>query len=260
MDVLPHAAALQRFLGQGVSALEGALIVARIVDADGADEDRARRQIDELANAIMATGDPTAAGVVAMMREQDFAGAGDNYYDVNNSVIDHVLTQKRGIPISLGVVAMGVAERLGLATAGVNFPRHFLITIEDELVDPYGLRVTSIEECRRWLKENRVNESGAFCVARPGDIVLRMLNNVRILLHRQRDFARALAISDYQLLIVPDHYGLYIERADAWIALGSPDMATGELEKALERAPSEAIANRLRDRINQSNAGPSVLN
>ena len=257
MDELPHARALEEFLGQGVSALDGALIVARIVDADRADEVAARRRIDELAEAVR---EPRAAGVVETLVEQDFAGAGDNYYDVNNSVIDYVLSEKRGIPISLGVVAMGVAERLGLDTVGVNFPRHFLITIENDLVDPYGLRVTSVAECRRWLEANKVAEADAFAVAKPGDIVLRMLNNVRILLHRQRDYSRALAISDYQLLIVPDHYGLYIERADAWGALGAPDMAKAELEKALSRAPSEAIAERLRDRIEQSGAPPSVLN
>ena len=257
MDELEHQEALQEFLGQGVSAFEGAMIVARIVDSDRADETESRRRIEALAATANTR---SAAGVIGVMNEHAFAGAGDSYYDVNNSVIDYVLEAKRGIPISLGVVAMGIAERLELATAGVNFPQHFLITIEDELVDPYGLRVTSLDECRRWLKNNKVSEANAFAIAEPKDIVLRMLNNVRILLHRQRDFARALSISDYQLLIVPDHYGLYIERSDAWVALGAPDMAKGELEKALEYAPSDAIASRLRDRIDQLGSPPPVLN
>ena len=123
-----------------------------------------------------------------------------------------------------------------------------LITIGDVLVDPYAVAPTTVEKCRQWLAENKVAEEGAFDLTRPNDIVLRMRNNARILIQNAGDFVRALDISDYQLLVVPDYYGLYVERADAWLGLNAPEMVVEELEKAAERAPDARTADRLHER------------
>ena len=186
--------ALERFLEDPSDALEGALIVAKVIDTD-AQVDWAREEIARLADSI-ASSDMQPADVVAALAKEGFEGAGERYYEIENSALDHVLRSRRGIPISLGVVHMGVARQLGLKALGVNFPRHFLVTIGDLLVDPYRVAPTSIETCRAWLKENNVKEDGAFAIATPKDIVVRMLNNVRLLVHQQRDFLRSLEISD----------------------------------------------------------------
>ncbi|MCY3623730.1 MAG: transglutaminase-like domain-containing protein [Gammaproteobacteria bacterium] len=256
---LPLAEDLRRFLDGGDDPVEGALIVAHIVD-ETADADWARDEIGRLADAVGALGEVTPRRVVEQFAGQGFRGADDNYYDVDNSVLDHVLRTRRGIPISLGVVLIGIAQRLGLDALGVNFPRHFLVTVGDLLVDPYAASPTSVENCRRWLKENKVDEAGAFNIADAGDIAMRMLNNVRMLVQRRGDFSRALELSDYQLLIAPDSYGLYVERADAWLGLRAPEMVVHELEQAVRYAPDEAMAERLRERIGQARRLQSVVN
>ena len=53
----------------------------------------------------------------------------EEYYDVNNSFIDQVVKRKKGIPITLSVLYIAVASRLGLNLQGVNFPGHFLIRL-----------------------------------------------------------------------------------------------------------------------------------
>ena len=256
---LPHKGDLERFLKKGDDPVEGALIVAGIVDRN-ADVDWARDEIGRLAEAVHSSGDVTPGGMVAELAKQGFQGAGRHYYEVDNCVLDHVLRTRRGIPISLGVVLIGVARRLGLDALGVNFPRHFLVTIGDLLVDPYAVAPTSIENCRAWLKENNVDEAGAFGIADASDIVMRMLNNVRMLVQERGDYARALEVSDYQLMIAPNSYGLYVERADAWLGLRAPEMVVNELEQAVRHAPDDAIAERLRDRIAQARRMQSVVN
>lgn len=240
--------------------VEGALIVARIVDPQ-ADSTWARDEIERLADGVAsgAGAGATPAGVVASLAEHGFKGTKEAYYEIENSVLDHVLRTRRGIPISLGVVLMGVARRLGLDALGVNFPRHFLVTIGDVLVDPFRVAPTSIDACRRWLRENGVSEDNAFNVATPSDMVLRMLNNVRLILQQRGDYVRALEISDYQLMIAPDAYGLYVERADAWLNLEAPEMVVDELEKAAAHAPDESVAARLRERIDQARRLKSVV-
>lgn len=256
--------ALREFLATDEDPLEGALIVARILDAD-ADVDWARTEVasiaDRVAPADSGHGPFTPADLVAAVAAEGFKGAGDRYYEVDNSILDRVLRNRRGIPISLGVVLIGVARHLGFDAQGVNFPRHFLVTIDDVLVDPYAVAPTTLENCRKWLADNNVSEQGAFDLTRPRDVVLRMLNNARILIQNRGDFVRALDISDYQLLVVPDYYGLYVERADAWLGLNAPEMVVEELGKAAERAPDAKTAERLRERIAQANRlGGSEVN
>ena len=256
---LPLKGDLERFLDGGDDPVEGALVVAAIVD-ESADGDWVREEIGRLADTMESTGEVTPRGVVQHFAGLGFRGARRNYYDVDNSVLDHVLRNRRGIPISLGVVLIGIAHRLGLDALGVNFPRHFLVTIGDLLVDPFAVAPTSIDDCRQWLRENQVDEAGAFNIADARDIAMRMLNNVRMLLHNQGDYSRALEISDYQLMIVPDSYGLYVERADAWLGLRAPEMVVHELEQAVRFAPDDAMAARLRERIAQARRLQSVVN
>lgn len=253
--------ALKSFLAAPEDPVEGALIVARIIEPE-ADADWAREEIARLAASVQATGSVQRPfDVVTALAAAGFKGAGERYYEIGNSVLDHVLKSRRGIPITLGVVFMGVARHLGLEARGINFPRHFLVAIEDALVDPYAVAPTSVDACRRWLRDNKVAEDGAFNIARPEDIVLRMLNNVRMLAQQRGDYSRALDISDYQLLIVPDAYGLYVERADAWLGLSAPEMVVQELEEAAERAPDAATAKRLKERIEQARRlGKSAIN
>lgn len=250
--------ALAGFLEQPEDPVEGALVAARIIDPE-ADATWARQEIASLAQTVAAGDETRPEQMVAALRECGFRGAGERYYEVENSVLDHVLRTRRGIPVSLAVVLMGVARKLGLAATGINFPRHFLVTIGDLLVDPYEVAATTVAACREWLRRNRVAEDGAFNVAAPKDIVLRMLNNVRMTVARQGDHVRALDISDYQLMIVPDAYGLYVERADAWLRLRAPEMAADELDKAAAHAPDEAMRERLRERIAQTRRRKSAV-
>lgn len=90
-------------------------------------------QIDSIASLIrnkMSNNDNHLQTLNAMNKvlynELNFSNNANDYYDINNSFIDQVLKRKLGIPISLGVLYITVAKRLGLDIEGVNFPGHFL--------------------------------------------------------------------------------------------------------------------------------------
>lgn len=87
----------------------------------------------------------------ALVHVERFVGNSDDYYNERNSFVDHVLQQKvgvrvchsaeccsltvfclirccqAGIPISLSLLHMSVAARLGILLEPVNFPGHFLL-------------------------------------------------------------------------------------------------------------------------------------
>lgn len=240
---------LAGFLEAPEDPVEGALVVARIINVD-ADVHWAREELGRLCAEVGECAE--AATLAKRLARQGFSGADRGYFEAESNRLDHVLRTRRGIPISLGVIVLGVARRLGLAATGINFPRHFLVTIGDVLVDPYAMATTTVTSCRKWLKRNDVREENAFEEAAPADIALRMLNNVRIVAHEHGDFARSLDVSDYQLMIAPNSYALHMERADAWLGLEAPEMVVAELEQALAHAPTQRIAERLRQRLDQA--------
>ena len=62
-----------------------------------------------------------------LFHENGFRGNHEHYTDPLNSFLDQVLTRKKGIPISLSIVYLLVAQRLGLELEPVGLPGHFVI-------------------------------------------------------------------------------------------------------------------------------------
>lgn len=58
-----------------------------------------------------------------------FAGDTNCYHDPRNGLLTHVLDRRRGLPITLSIVYIAIAERLDIPTFGVNAPGHFLVAV-----------------------------------------------------------------------------------------------------------------------------------
>ena len=86
-----------------------------------------------------------------MFQEEGFRGNTSNYYNPNNSYIDKVLQTRQGIPITLCILYMLIAKRVGVFLEPINFPRHFLLRLkikdEDTFIDVFqkGKRLTNQE-------------------------------------------------------------------------------------------------------------------
>jgi len=65
-----------------------------------------------------------------------------DYYNAHNSLIHKVLEKKKGNPITISVIYIAVARRLGVTLNGINAPRHFLVRVEEpvehEFVDCFS--------------------------------------------------------------------------------------------------------------------------
>lgn len=69
-----------------------------------------------------------------LFHEYGFRGNVEHYTDPLNSFLDQVLQRRRGLPITLSIVYLLVAQRVGLALEPVGLPRHFVVGcyIEDK--------------------------------------------------------------------------------------------------------------------------------
>jgi len=76
-----------------------------------------------------------------LFHEYGLRGNAEHYTDPLNSFIDQVLIRRKGLPISLSIVYLLVAERMGLALEPVALPGHFLVGCYAEVVpffiDPF---------------------------------------------------------------------------------------------------------------------------
>ena len=85
------------------------------------------------------------------VQERGFQGNPD-YYNPDNSYFNRVLDTHTGIPITLSLLFLEVARRVGLRCRGVGMPGHFLVGLEGSEVyfDAFnGGAVLSVADCRR---------------------------------------------------------------------------------------------------------------
>jgi regulator of sirC expression with transglutaminase-like and TPR domain len=146
-----------------------------------------------------------------LVEEQSFGGNAHDYYDPRNSFLNEVLDRRVGIPISLSVLWIEVAQRAGIPIEGVNLPGHFVVRFlngsEPLLVDPFceGMLLTA-EECEERLRQTQGDGSRLapedLVAAGPKQILVRMLNNLRLIYLEVEDYGRALSVVDRLALIV----------------------------------------------------------
>ncbi|MDE0054022.1 MAG: hypothetical protein OXP28_10630 [Gammaproteobacteria bacterium] len=260
----PLAGEFRHFMERRDGVVDGALLVSRLVDPD-TDAGWCRSEMRRLAEVAGADAGPVA--LVESLHSQGFRGvAPRRYYLSRHSALEHVLRHREGIPISLGVVILGAAAHLDLRATGIDFPRRFLVALNNRLVDPTAMRMTSKQDCLKWLRRELRNDGRrgvvddtAFRPSEPSDIVLRMLNNLRLAANLQGDHARALDLTDYQIILHPTAFSLHVDRADLWLSLGSLDMARRELERAMELAHGK-MQKRIRKRLDALPSRGSAAN
>jgi len=143
-----------------------------------------------------------------------FAGNTDDYYDPKNSFLAEVIERKTGIPISLSVLYLEVARRVGVLAQGVNFPGHFLVrvAIEDAwlFIDPYsrGAVLTPVDLeslLRKTTTPNAVLEPSVIAAASKRQIVARMLVNLAGIYGRNGDLPRSLDVLERLAVLEPSN-------------------------------------------------------
>jgi regulator of sirC expression with transglutaminase-like and TPR domain len=80
-----------------------------------------------------------------------YRGDTGSYYDPRNGYLNEVIDRRLGIPITLSIVFLHVATKLGFTAAGVGLPGHYIVKVQFELnevyVDPFhdGTTLTMAE-------------------------------------------------------------------------------------------------------------------
>lgn len=267
----PHRRALAHLVADHGDALplDRATALLAAEEHPGLDPDAPVRALDDLASGVRSRADGTLFLQVAALNhrlfvEAGFAGDEEQYDHPDNSMLDSVLTRRRGLPILLSVVYMELARRLGVEIDGVGFPGHFVVSPRRAsprfFIDPFragkvlgevDLRVILRRLAGTWDVEPSTWRRFTAPVT-PGAVFLRINTNLKRCWSRRRRPEAALRACERALLVAPDHLPDLHDRAVLLAQLGHLPAAIESLDRALEGRASDpdlACLRALRDQL-----------
>ena len=198
-------------------------------------------------------------------RDLGFGGNVNHYYDPDNSHLNVVMRTRRGIPITLAVLWLELAQGMGLSARGVNFPGHFMVKVNlprgQVVIDPFTGQSLSREDLAERLEpyKRRNGLVDDFDVpvglylqsATPRDILARMLRNLKDIHTSHEDWPRLIQVLDRLIVLLPDAHAEYRDRGLAWAEKGEARRAVEDLEHYLAHADDaldiDAVTQRVRD-------------
>ncbi len=209
------------------------------------------RMVDELkGDAEIAKGTlPAVQRLTTYLFEQNgFHGSRNDYDSRSNSYINEVIDDREGLPITLSVIYLELASRLGVKNvAGIPLPTRFMVGYREKpegdfsLLDVFdGGKSLTLAEAREIVSPDATIPAESTKAAPKKEIILRMIRNL---------LGRALQSSDAPkeagpyfnlvLAIDPQAFRERVTRARLREVSGNPEGAAEDLAWVLEHPPKE---------------------
>jgi len=204
---------------------------------------------------------------VVLFEEEGFRGNSAEYYDPGNSYLNEVLDRRLSIPITISLVYMEVAARVGLPLQGIGMPGHFIVRYPGPLshgaapsyrpqpgelfIDPYyGGTLLARSECAARFRQIygpdfTFSEEYLTPLTRH-QILARMLTNLKAIYLKRRDYRRAASVVERLLLVQPEALWEFKDRGILYYRLGAFQPARADLEHFLAEDPDAEDAPLIR--------------
>ena len=202
-----------------------------------------------------------------LFEELGYKGNHDEYYDPRNSYLNEVFERRLGNPVSLAMVQMEVARRLGVPLDGVSFPGNFLVRLPIDdgvlVMDPFN-RGRPLDEdelrqrARPHLGGEMPDDEALYQILNPAShraILMRMLRNLHGVYTERDDWERAVRSADRILKLSPDISEALRDRGLGYLRIGHRHGARNDLARYLQLNPDAADAGPLRERLVDMSSG-----
>ena len=243
-----------------IDLFHAALLVSKL-DNPEVDMEAYRRQLDEMARELVSKlpsqaddASRLAALTKYMFAENGFHGSRTDYYNRANSYMNEVLDDREGLPITLSVLFLELARRIGLENvAGVALPGHFVVKHTstkgtEQLIDVFdgGKLLTRAEA-----EDIVALHAGAPLISEylepvtKRDIIIRMLRNLMGVAQRTESAADALHYLDIIIALSPDRAGERLDRVRVRLQAGDQAGAREDLRWLLDHEPAGIDLDRI---------------
>ena len=187
-----------------------------------------------------------------------YCGNREDYYHPCNSLMDRVLEQRTGIPITLSVLYREVVGGLGLPTWGVGLPGHFLLGFRASSRELYldafnGGRILLPDDCRALLNDlfgDEVAFETYFLNPLPDSaIVLRMLMNLKQIYRRRAESVSFLRVLNRRIPLLADPLSEILERGMTLVELEEYRAALDDFRTFIENTSDHSLRKVVEGRI-----------
>ncbi len=205
-----------------------------------------------------------------LFEEEQFHGNEGDYYNPDNSFFNKVLDTHIGIPISLSLLYIEIGKRVGLNVEGIGLPFHFVVrcVLPTEIlyIDPFerGLLLNE-QDCRERIRRMSHGRMAhlphhLFEPVKPRQLLVRMLGNLKNIYLHKEDYTKALLVSEYLLLLIPDTAREVRDRGIIHLQLKHYARALHDLKTYLKLEPQASDRHEIQNHIKATQQIISMMN
>ena len=257
-----------------IDLARGALLIAQSAYPD-LDESLYLGHLDRIASKVKRdmTADINSADIITRINhilydEEKFCGNRENYYDPDNSFLNRVIDRKTGIPITLSLIYIEVAGRLGLDVRGIGLPGHFITALYHAsgiiFIDPFNRgEIRTVDECLEIVRANKGKTvtSDLHWLQPIGrkELLVRMLRNLKLIYARQDNDVMLFKTIHWILTLQPEAPAELSARAMLYEAMGNPSRAVKDWQRYIAIIGDHESVTKIRARIDNLKKQPSRI-
>ena len=233
-------------------------IALSLADRPGADAARLRRLVQNWAVTLQrdlapATGQGRALRLATLIAgEAGLTGDTRDYDNPLNADLVAVAARGVGLPISLSILYVALARRVGWRAEALALPGHVLVEVHgggtSALIDPFdhGATVTPQRAADIARAAGGMAIGGRFPVLGNREMLVRLVSNQASRARLNGDVLRALTLYERLTLLAPRISALWWERARLEQRIGRLAAARASLTAMLETTHDPALVQRIR--------------
>jgi regulator of sirC expression with transglutaminase-like and TPR domain len=186
--------------------------------------------------------------------DHGYAGDREAYDDPANANLIDMIDRRKGLPVTLSVLYLGIARRLEWSAAGINHPGHFLLRIGDDknhvIQDPFtDGRLIPLGHTIAGFDTSDVPQIDVSNILSDRGVLVRLLNNVAARAEKSGDLDRALVMHGRMTGIAPHFTLLWWERAKLEKRMGHLTAARSSLISLLETTRDADMISKARGQL-----------
>lgn len=211
----------------------------------------------KLSRFVVADKDKLEKLVACLYEEQGFQGDWKAFFKVKNALVSNVLSRRKGIPISLGILLLDFLTVCGFDAKGICFPSGFIVSVylDDETVyiDPFTGEFPSKAQLELKVRGQLGNHArltpDMLEVDDNKTIIMRLINVIKASYIQIESLELALVCCDILLRIDPEDAFEVRDRGFLFQQLDCFNLARSDFEFFIDQYPKDPIVDLLKQQI-----------